>query len=146
MSCSNYCFLTCIQISQETGKVDCYSHLLKYFQQFVVIHTIKCFSVVIRAEVDVFFWNSLDFSMIQQMLAIWALVSLPSLNPAWTSGSSRFVYCWSLAWTILSISLLTCEMNATVWVVWAFFDTAFPWDWNENWPFPVFLRIFDIKF
>ena len=37
------------------------------------------------------------------MLAIWSLVPLPFLNPAWTSGSSRFTYCWSLAWRILSI-------------------------------------------
>jgi len=35
-----------------------------------------------------FFWNSLTFSMIQQMLAIWSLVPLPFLKPAWTSGSS----------------------------------------------------------
>ena len=37
-----------------------------------------------------FFWNSLAFSMIQQMLAIWSLVPLPFLKPAWTSGSSRY--------------------------------------------------------
>ena len=37
-----------------------------------------------------FFWNSLAFSMIQQMLAIWSLVSLPFLKPTFTSGSSRF--------------------------------------------------------
>ena len=42
-----------------------------------------------------FFWNSLAFLMIQQMLAIWSLVPLPFLNPAWTSGSSWFTYCWS---------------------------------------------------
>ena len=35
-----------------------------------------------------FFWNSLAFSMIQQMLAIWSMVPLPSLNPTWTTGSS----------------------------------------------------------
>ena len=40
------------------------------------------------------------FSMIQRMLAIWSLVPLPFLKPAWTSGSSRFTYCWSLAWRI----------------------------------------------
>ena len=45
--------------------------------------------------------------MIQQILAIWFLVSRPFLNPAWTSGSSRFMYYWSLAWRILSIILLT---------------------------------------
>ena len=43
-----------------------------------------------------FFWNSLAFSMIQRTLAIWSLVPLPFLKPAWTSGSSRFTYCWSL--------------------------------------------------
>ena len=59
-----------------------------------------------------FFWNSLAFSMIQWILAIWSLVPLPFLKPAWTFGSSRFMYCWSLAWRILSITLLACEMNA----------------------------------
>ena len=52
--------------------------------------------------------------MIQWMLAIWSLVPLPFLKPAWTSGSSRFMYCWSLAWRILSITLLACEMSAIV--------------------------------
>ena len=52
--------------------------------------------------------------MIQQMLAIWSLVPLPLLNPAWTSGSSWFTYRWSLAWGILSIILLVCEMSAIV--------------------------------
>ena len=31
-----------------------YSHLLKIFPQFVVIHTVKGFNVVYEAEVDVF--------------------------------------------------------------------------------------------
>ena len=52
--------------------------------------------------------------MIQQMLAIWSLVPLPFLNLAWTSGSSCLMYCWSLAWRILSITLLACEMTAIV--------------------------------
>ena len=60
------------------------------------------------------FWNSLAFWRIQQMLAIWSLVPLPFLNPAWTSGSSQFTNCWSLAWRILSISLLACEMRTIV--------------------------------
>ena len=46
--------------------------------------------------------------MIQRMSAIWSLVPLPFWNPAWTSSSSWFVYCWSLAWRILSITLLAC--------------------------------------
>ena len=52
--------------------------------------------------------------MIQRMLAIWSLVPLSFLKPAWTSGSSQFTYCWSLAWRILSITLLACEMSAIV--------------------------------
>ena len=60
------------------------------------------------------FWNSLAFSMIQQMLAVWSLVPLHFLNPAWTSGSSQYTYCWSLTWRILSITLLVCEMSAIV--------------------------------
>ena len=48
------------------------------------------------------------------MLAIWSLVHLPFLNPACTSGSSWFTYCWSLAWRILSVTLLACEMSAVV--------------------------------
>ena len=52
--------------------------------------------------------------MIHRMLAIWSLAPLPFLKPAWTSGSSQFMYCWSLAWRILSITLLACEMSAIV--------------------------------
>ena len=53
MSGSNYCFLTCMQISREASKVVWYSHLLKNFPQFIVIHTVKGFDVVNKAEVDV---------------------------------------------------------------------------------------------
>jgi len=58
MSSSNCCFLTCLQVSQETGKVVWYSHLFQNFPQFVVIHTVKGFGVVNETEVDVF----LEFS------------------------------------------------------------------------------------
>ena len=114
-----------------------YSHLFQNFPQFVVIHTVKGFVIVNEEEIGVFSWNSLAPLMIQWMLAIWSLVPLPFLNPAWTSGSSWSMYCWSMAWRILSITLLSCEMSANCVVVWAFFDIAFLWDWNENWPFPV---------
>ena len=53
--------------------------------------------------------------MTQWMLAISSLVPLPFLNPAWTSESSPFMYCWSLAWRILSITLIACEISAIVW-------------------------------
>ena len=53
MSSSNGCFLTCIQISQEASQVGWYSHLLN-FPQFVMIHTVKGFGLVNKAEIDVF--------------------------------------------------------------------------------------------
>ena len=107
MSGSNCCFLTCTQISQEAGKVVWYSHLLKNFPQFFVIHRVKGFSVVNEAKVDVF----LEFScFFYDAVDIGNLISipLPFLNPASTSGSSPFMYCWSLGWRILSITLLAC--------------------------------------
>ena len=83
-----------------------------------------------------FFWNSLAFSMIQRMLAIWSLVPLPFLKPAWTSqvtvhvllkpGLENFKHYFTSVWDECSCA-----------VVWAFFGIAFLWDWNENWPFPV---------
>ena len=66
MSSSNCCFLTCIQISQEADQVVWYSHLFEEFPQFVVIHTIKGFSIVSEAKVDVylkfscFFYDPMD--------------------------------------------------------------------------------------
>ena len=95
-SSSNCCFLICIQIFQEAGEVVWYSCLFQNFPQFVVIHTVKGFGTLNKAEIDVFFWNSLAFSMIQQMLVIWSLAPLPFLNPAWTSGSSWFMYFWGI--------------------------------------------------
>ena len=54
MSSSNCCFLTCIQISQEAGQVVWYSHLFQDFPQLIVIHTVKGFGIVNKAEIDVF--------------------------------------------------------------------------------------------
>ena len=99
MSSSNCCFLTRIQVSQEAGQVVWYSHLFQNFPQFIVIHTVKGFGIVNKVEIDVFLELSSFFDD-QRMLAIWSLVPLPFQKPAWTSGSSRFMYCWSLAWRI----------------------------------------------
>ena len=109
MSGSNCCFLTCIQFSQEAGQVVWYSHLFKNFPHFVMIHTVKRFSIVSEVEGHVilkfpsFFYDPV-------MLAIWSLVPLFFLNPSCTSGSFWFTYCWNLAWRILNITLLACEI------------------------------------
>ena len=113
MSEFNSCFLPCIQVSQEMGKVVWYSHLFKNFPRFVVIHTVKGFNQ----------WSSSRrFSGIplpslwsSRCWQFWSLVPLPFLNPVFTPGSSQFTYCGSLAWRILSITLLACEMSTIIW-------------------------------
>ena len=55
MSGSDCCFLTCIQVSQEAGKMVWNSHLFKYFPQLVVTHRIKGLNAVNEAEVDFYF-------------------------------------------------------------------------------------------
>ena len=73
----------------ETGKVVWYSHLFKNFPQFVVIHTVRGFSIVNEAEVDVF----LEFScFFYDPTDVDNLVPLPFLNPDCISGSSQFTY------------------------------------------------------
>ena len=69
-----------------------YSHLFKNFPKFVVSHTVKGFSIVNEAEVDVF----LEFSsFFYDPTDVDSMTSIPPLflNPAYTSGTSRFTYC-----------------------------------------------------
>ena len=54
MYSSNCCFLTYIQISQDSGQVAWYSHLFKNFPQFFVKHPVNVFGLVTKAEIDVF--------------------------------------------------------------------------------------------
>ena len=112
MSGFKYCLLTCMHFSQEAGKVVWYSHFFKNFPQFVMIHTVKGFGIVKKAEVDVFSLTLLLYDPVDVGNLISGL--LPFLNPDWMSGSSPFTYCWSLAWRILSIALPACEMSAAV--------------------------------
>ena len=112
MSGSNCCFLTSIQVTQETGEVVWYSHLFKNFPQLVVIHTVKGFSVVNETEID-YFLNHLAFSVSSRY---WICCGSSAFSkPRFYNWNSWFTYCWSLAWWILSITLLVCEMSAIVW-------------------------------
>ena len=135
MSNSNCCFLTCIQISQEAGKAVWYSHLLN-IPQFVVIHTVKAFGIVNKAEIDVFLELSCFFNdpadvgnlisgssaFSKSSLNIWKFTVHALLKP----GLENFKHYFASVWN---------ECNCAI--VWTFFDIAFLWDWNENWPFPV---------
>ena len=102
---------------------------------FVVIHTVKGFGIVNKAEVDVFlelscffndptdvgnFSGSSAFS--KSRLNIWKFTVHILLKPGLENFEHYFVNVWD-------------EYNCVV--VWIFFGIAFLWDWNENWPFPV---------
>jgi len=54
--------LACIQISQEAAQVVWYAHLFQNFLQFIVIHTVKGFGIINKAETDVFLELSCFFS------------------------------------------------------------------------------------
>ena len=114
MSSSNCCFLTCIQISQETGQVIWCSHLLKNSPQFTVINTVKGFGVVNKAEVDFFLKLSRFFSDptdVGNLTSGSSVFSKSSLN-IW---KFLFMYVWNLALKVWAFTLLVCEMSAIVW-------------------------------
>ena len=139
MSSSNCCFLICIQVSQEAGQVVWYSHLFKNFPQYVVIHVVKGFGIVNKAEVDVFLlllffrWSngwpadvgnliSGSSAFSKSSLNIWKFTVHILLKP----GLENFEHYFTSLWD---------ECNCVA--VLTFFGLAFLWDWNENWPFLV---------
>ena len=134
MSSSKCCFLTYIQVSQETGKVAWYSHIFKNFPPFVVIQTVKGFSVVNEAEVDVFLELSCFFydstyvgnlisgssAFSKSSLNIWNFMVYVLLKP----GLDNFEHYFASMWD---------ECNCVI--VCTFFGIALLWGWNENWLF-----------
>ena len=134
ISSSNCGFLTSIQVSQEAGQVVWYSHLFQNFPQFIVIHTVKSFGIVNKTDVflelSCFFNDPADVGNLISGSSAFSKTSFEYLK---VHGS-----CIAEAW------LENFEHYFTsVWdkcncaVVWAFFDIAFLWDWNENRPFLV---------
>ena len=135
MSSSNCCFLTCMQVSQETCKMAWYSHFFKDFLQFVVIHTIKGFSLVTEAEVDIFlefFCFLCDPANVGDLISGYSAFSKSSLN-IWKfmvhvllkPSLENFEHYFSSMWN---------EWNHVV--VWTFLGIAFLWNWNTNWTLP----------
>ena len=111
MFSSNCCFLTCIQFSQEAGQVVWYSHFFQNFPQFIVIHTVKSFGIVNKAERDVFLELSCFF---HDPADVGNLISGSSAFSKTTLNIWKFMVHVLLAWRILSITLLACEMSAIV--------------------------------
>ena len=115
MSNSNCCFLTCIQISQEAGQVVWYSHLFQSFPQFIVIHTVKGFGIANKGEIDVFLelsWFFNDPADVGNLISGFSAFSKTSLN-IWMFTVHVLL---KLAWRILSVTLLACEMSVIMWL------------------------------
>ena len=95
MSSTNCCFLTHIQICQESGQVVWYSHLFKNFSQFVVIHTVKGFGIVNKAEVDVFSGSLLFFRLSKGcwQFDLWFWLGIFFLMPGEGRGVIGYVIC-----------------------------------------------------
>ena len=129
-SSSNCCFLTCIQISQEAGQVVWYAHLFQNFPQFIVIHTVKGFGTVNKAEVGVFLWLSCFFNDptdVGNLISGSSTFSKTSLN-IWNFGShvlkpglENFEHYFSSVWD---------ESNCAV--IWALFGIVFFWEWQTT--------------
>ena len=147
MSSSNCCFLTCMQISQEAVQKVWYSHLLKNFPEFVVVHTVKGFGIANKAEVGVF---PEFFSFFGDPTDIGNLISGSSAFSKSSLNILKF-----MVHVLLRPSLQNFKHYcASVWdecncvVVWAFFGIAFLWDWKLTFSSPVatgeFSRFADI--
>ena len=113
MSSSNCCFLTCIHVSQEAGRVIWCSHLFQNFPQVVVSHTVQGFGVVNKAEVDgflelsCFFYDPVD---VNSLISGSSAFSKSSLN----IRKFKVHILLKPGWRILSITLLACETSAIV--------------------------------
>ena len=90
-----------------------YAHLFQNFPQFIVIHTVKGFGIVNKAEMDVF----LDLScIVDEPVDVGSLISgssafsKPSLN-IWKFTVHVLL---KPSLKILSITLLACELNTIV--------------------------------
>ena len=92
MSSSNCCFLTCIHISQEAGQVVWYSHLLKNFPQFVVIHTLKKQESA-RKTFTSALWALTVAGMFSELL---------NYMSTWNLPQGKCV-CWACFWDLLSV-------------------------------------------
>ena len=90
-----------------------YSHLLKNFPEFVVVHTVKGFGIVNKAEIDVFLELSCFFDDprdVGNLISVSSAFSKSSLN-IWKFTVHVLL---KPGLRSLSITLLVCEMSAIV--------------------------------
>ena len=79
-----------------------------------------------------FLWNSLAFFMIHWMLAVWSLVPMPFVNPAWTSVKFSGSHTSEAYLEGVEQYLASMWNECNCVVVWTFFGIVFLWDWNKT--------------
>ena len=160
MSSSNCCFLTCIKISQEAGQVVWYSHLFQNFPQFIVIHTVKCFGIVNKTEIDIFLELSCFFddpadvdnliscssAFSKTNLNIWKFMIHVLLKPGLENFEHYFTSVWdecncSVVWAFFGIGMKTdlfqscghCWVFQICWhIECSTFTASSFWIWNSS--------------
>ena len=125
-----------LQVSQEAGPVVWYSHFFQNVPQFIVIHTVKGFGIVNKAEIDVFLelscflYDPVDVGNLISGSFAFSKTSLNirkfTIHLLLKPGLENFEHYFTSMWD---------ECNCAI--VWAFFGIGFLWDWDENWPFPI---------
>ena len=141
MSSSNCCFLTCIQVSQEAGQVVWYSHLFQNFLQLIVIHTVKGFGIINKAELDVFLELSCFFhnpanvgnlisgssAFSKTSLNIWKFMFHVLLKPGLENSEHHFGSMWDecncvVGWTFFQVIknplISLCNFSYNLWELW----------------------------
>ena len=135
VSSPNSCFLTCIQFVKRQVRWSGIPISFRIFHS-LLWSTQSVFGIVKEAEIDVFLELSCFFHDpvdVDNLISGSSTFSKTSLN-IWKftvhvllkSGLENFEHYFTSMWD---------ECNCAA--VWSFFGIAFPWDWNENWPFPV---------
>ena len=135
MASFNFCFLTCLQVSQESGKVVCYSHLFQNFPVCCDPHSqrlwrsqwsrSRCFSGILL----LFLWSNGCWQFDLWFLCIFS-IQLEHLEFLSSHTAEELL---GEFWALLCSMWDECNCV----VIWTFFGIAFLWGWNENWTFLV---------
>ena len=134
MSSSNCCFLTCIWVSQEAGQVVWYSHLSQNFPQFIVIHTVKVFGIVHKAEM-----LDCEESWAPKNWCFWTValektlespLDCKDIHPVHSKGNQSWMFTGRT--DTEAEMLILWPPGRKSWLIWKDPDAGKEWRWKEK--------------